>query len=132
MKTRILAFIILISLLPFMLPAANGAATVTLKGRVVDENNQPVEYANAALVNTQTKSIVNGDVCNKQGEFIISKIEKGDYILIVSLLDYQQYETKRVTVNGNSKTIQTKIVLQDQVEQVAEVDHSVALSELPQ
>ena len=122
MKTKLIAFLIMISFFPSILFAANETATVTLKGRVVDENDQPVEYANAALINTQTKTIVKGDVCNKQGEFIINKVEKGDYILTISMLGFQKFETERVVVDGNSKTIERKIVLQEHAEELAGVE----------
>ena len=59
------------------------AISGTVKGKVLDQNNQPVEFATATLVDPETQKIVKGEVSNSKGEFVINKVNKGDYLLII-------------------------------------------------
>ena len=38
--------------------------TATIKGKVTDEKNQPIEFATATLISPATKEVVKGEVCN--------------------------------------------------------------------
>jgi hypothetical protein len=49
-----------------------------VKGRVKDENNQPVEYATAVLKNSITNQFITGVVCNNKGEFEINNVKPGE------------------------------------------------------
>lgn len=42
-----------------------------LKGRLVDDNNQPVVYANIALFSTEDSTLIGGGVSNEAGHFVI-------------------------------------------------------------
>ena len=48
-------------------------------GTVMDaETNQPVEYANVALLDPATEKPIDGAVCDDQGKFIVSKVAPGN------------------------------------------------------
>ena len=83
MKAIILKFCFatLLMLQVGIINAANNFTTI--KGKVTDEKNQPVEFATAALISPKTQEIVKGEVCNEKGEFTIPKIEKGEYLLSI-------------------------------------------------
>ncbi|NCB69151.1 MAG: TonB-dependent receptor [Bacteroidia bacterium] len=93
----------------------------TIKGKVTDEKNQPVEFATAALISPKTQEIVKGEVCNEKGEFIIPKIEKGEYILSVSMVGYERIETEKVLVDGRHEVIEKNIVLRENTETLNEL-----------
>lgn len=72
-----------------------------IMGTVVDStSNAAVEFANVALIDASTNKAVNGNVCDDQGKFTISKIAAGDYILSISFIGYK---TKNIKVQLTDK-----------------------------
>jgi hypothetical protein len=122
MKTKAISLFILISIFLNVVIVNAETSTVTLRGKVVDENDKPVEYATTALINPKTKEIINGDVSNERGEFIFKKIQKGDYILVVSMMGYEKFETDRVVVDGQSGQIVRKIVIKEHTEEISGIE----------
>ncbi|MCL1933470.1 MAG: TonB-dependent receptor [Candidatus Azobacteroides sp.] len=63
--------------------------SITLKGKVIDEKtNEFLEFANVTLLKPDS-SFVNGSQSDNKGEFILSDIAPGDYLLSVSFLGYR-------------------------------------------
>ncbi len=91
-------------------------ASSTLKGRVIDENQQPVECAVVRLINLKTLQIVSCGMCDNQGAFNIDHVEQGNYILSVRRLGFEK--NKFVKVNVNHKTNRT-IALSIQLKELA-------------
>ena len=70
--------------------------TGRISGSVIDsDTNQPVEFANVALINPATGKPVDGSVCDDKGKFVINKVAEGTFNVAVSFIGY---ETQ--TVNG--------------------------------
>jgi hypothetical protein len=61
-------------------------------------------------------------VSNERGEFIFKKIQKGDYILVVSMMGYEKFETDRVVVDGQSGQIVRKIVIKEHTEEISGIE----------
>jgi hypothetical protein len=122
MKTKAKNLLILISILFNVIFVNAETSVTTLKGKVVDENNQPVEYATAVLINPKTKEIIRADVSNVKGEFVINSIQMGDYVLSVSIFGFQKFETDRVMVDGKSCLIEKKIILREDLEEILTID----------
>ena len=40
-------------------------------GRIIDNKNRPVDFANVALLNVRDSSLINGGVTNENGQFVI-------------------------------------------------------------
>ena len=97
------------------------AISGTVKGKVLDQNNQPVEFATATLVDPETQKIVKGEVSNSKGEFVINKVNKGDYLLIVSMVGYKRSEQNRIKIDSKNVLIEKKIVLTEGSEQLQDV-----------
>jgi hypothetical protein len=72
----------------------------TIKGRILDQNHRPVEFATAALINAKTKLPIKGSESNSAGDFVIDKVHDGTYILSVSMVGYKKYETEQFALNG--------------------------------
>ena len=68
----------------------------TISGKVVDEQNTPIEFANVVLLQKADSSFVAGTVTDSLGGFSI-QTKQGEYLLKVSFLSYQ---TKFVDVNS--------------------------------
>jgi len=121
MKSRILIslFLMCISLQGIM--ANTELMDVTIKGKIVDDNNQPVEFATAALVNPKTNEIVRGEVSNEKGEFTITKVGKGNYSLQVSMVGYTKNELSDLKVDGKMKVIEKSFILHESSEMLKDV-----------
>ena len=112
-------FLILIS---GQLLASPVAEMAIIKGKVVNERNEPVEYATAVLLNPATGAVVKGEVCNATGEFNISRIEKGEYVLSVSMVGYKKVDTEKMVVDGKRSVIERTIVLNEHTELLKTVE----------
>lgn len=108
-----LKYFLLIAIGIFISFGTYAAVTGTIKGVVTDVNNQPVEYATAALLYPATHEIVKGQVCNDKGEFTFNKVNAGEYILSISMVGYEKNENEKIVVNNTSNTISKKIVLKE-------------------
>ncbi|HTH55101.1 MAG TPA: TonB-dependent receptor [Cyclobacteriaceae bacterium] len=72
-----------------------------ITGIVLDStNSKGVEFANVALLDPNTKSPINGNVCDDQGKFAITDVPLGKYIVSVSFLGYK---TKAIPVQLTDK-----------------------------
>lgn len=90
------------------------ATTNTIvKGIVIDTNNQPVEFAVAALVSPKTSQIVKGEKCNEKGEFAITQVSPGEYILSVKMVGYEKNETEKIVIDGKSPIIEKTVILKE-------------------
>ena len=57
------------------------------KGRVVDEENNPVSYANVVLLSKADSTVVSGVVTDEDGSFVLPTEEDG--VLMVAMLGYE-------------------------------------------
>ena len=76
-----------------------------LKGMVVDENNQPLPYANVTLLSPADSTMVGGGVTNESGRFVIPN----DHGKVIARITYVGYKTThRLCVRDNVGTIQMR------------------------
>ncbi|TBN01905.1 TonB-dependent receptor [Hyunsoonleella flava] len=75
-----------------------------IQGVIVDEQNEPLEYATAALYDVNDGSLVTGVVSDEKGVFKIDAIKKGTYYLEASFLGYeiQKIDSIKVLKKGQS------------------------------
>ena len=72
-----------------------------IKGKVFDrESKHTIEYANIVLLNSSDSSLVNGTVTDSEGNFKITNISNGNYLLEVRFIGYK---SKRFSININSE-----------------------------
>jgi outer membrane receptor protein involved in Fe transport len=95
--------------------------TAGVSGHVVDSLTQkPVEFATVAILDQSNKPI-NGAVCDGDGKFVIPKVAKGDYFLVVSFVGYAN---KKVPLHVSDKGAETNmggIILSPSVKMLHEV-----------
>jgi len=91
---------------------AEGSGVV--KGRVMDENNQPVEYATAVLKNSKTNKFITGAVCNYKGEYVIEEVEPGEYVLSTKMIGYEKKELQKIVVHKNQNRVIEKNVVMNE------------------
>ncbi len=76
-----------------------------IKGQLVDEQNQPLEYATAAIFTVETNTLVAGVVSDEKGVFSINNIKKGTYYLEVSFLGYEKKRIEPIEVAKRGEVI---------------------------
>lgn len=93
-----------------------------IKGRVTDSNNQPIEFATAALINYKTNKLEKGQVSNNKGEFMITKVNPGEYILAITMTGYAKTETEKISINQKNPVVEKVVVLKESAHQLANVE----------
>ena len=82
-------------------------------GRVINEQGQPVEFANVALLLPADSSFINGGVTNQNGDFVIP-CRSGRMLIRVSFVGYQtHYQPCTVGEVGNIRLRRDAIVLKN-------------------
>jgi hypothetical protein len=89
-------YMILLLLLCFGIGAANAQTTGDLQGKVLDENGEPLPYANVALYKGGT--LVRGTSTDFDGLYNFSNIEAGTYDMEVSYVGLPTKRTEGVII----------------------------------
>lgn len=77
-----------------ILNSAYCSAQSTIKGKCIDEKRVPVQSANVAIIAVaDTNHIVKGIITNNMGDFSCDNIPKGNYILRISMVGYQNLKS---------------------------------------
>lgn len=85
--------------------------TFTISGKVVDEGNNAVPFANAALYTTADSALVTGAVSDEGGRFIIFAAPDA-YYLKVTFLSYEEEIVPNVKVAGENIDLGTITLLE--------------------
>ena len=72
-----------------MVLITNYLSATAIQGKVTDENQQPIEFANVILYSLPDSLLITGTITNKNGEFLLSAngTEKG--FLKISFIGYE-------------------------------------------
>lgn len=113
LRTRILSILLFATMTTF------GQIT----GRIVDvANQQPLEYATAAVYDQQTEELVTGVITNADGFFTIADVKPGTYYLKALFMGYKTKTIRDVQVQSrNTETVLGTIVLSIGGNQLSEV-----------
>ena len=84
----------------FFLPLLSFAQ---IKGQIVDQNNNPLEYATAVLFKQSNGDLVSGTVTDIGGFFIFETVPEGRYNLEASFMGYQTLSLKNVVLTKNTE-----------------------------
>lgn len=121
MKTNFRLIIIVLSILFNCNLAEANTNQATIKGKVIDQKNQPIEFATATLISPKTKEIIKGEICNAKGEFSMNKVNSGEYILSVSMVGYNGLTTEKLIIDGKTPIIEKEIILSESTETLTEL-----------
>lgn len=91
----------------------------SLKGKIIDENQEALSYINIALYQANDSLFISGTISDQKGEFSINNIKQGNYELVVSGIGYQaQHKVLQIPDNkplniGNLTLKQENITLNE-------------------
>ncbi|CDF81280.1 TonB-dependent receptor [Formosa agariphila KMM 3901] len=86
MPTKLLLFILLCPFVSF-------SQDIEVRGKIVDQQNLPIAYANVVLKNSEDSKILHGAVSNDDGHFVIKSVSPATYTLEISFIGFTTYET---------------------------------------
>ncbi len=66
-------------------------AQITITGKVVDVQNQPIEFANVVLLKDENNEIVAGTITDEKGNFVIKTDKDGEFNLQISFVGFENY-----------------------------------------
>ena len=70
-----------------------------LAGTVLDENQQPLDYANVLLLNALDSTFLKGEITNEDGTFVINNINEGKVFLQVTMVGYEPYYSSPINLS---------------------------------
>ena len=99
--------------------AQNKAAVV--KGKVLDNKDQPLPMATVMLLQAKDSVLSTFGMSDDKGAFALQKTSKGEYILQITFLGYQNFQ-KAVSITGMEESIEIgDVKLDEQSELLSEV-----------
>ena len=66
----------------------------SVAGFLKDINNNPIAFANVILLAPESDSPISGTTTNDSGDFQLTNIKKGTYVLKISFLGFEEYSSK--------------------------------------
>ncbi|RZN83878.1 MAG: TonB-dependent receptor [Winogradskyella sp.] len=98
LKPLISAVLLMFSLFAF-------SQEFTLTGKVVDEKQRPISFANITLFSSDSETFIKGTSTDDNGVFELLSISQGNYVLKVSFIGFKTIEktieiTKNITIEA--------------------------------
>ena len=91
-------------------------------GKLTDQNNQAVPFATAALMQAADSTIVKSALTNDKGVFQIMDVPGGKYLMRISVVGYQTYNSESFELSTDSRQKDLgAIVLRSASKQLGEV-----------
>jgi hypothetical protein len=82
------------------------SAQTLLKGRVLDEQQKPLPYANVLLLKAQDSSLVKGAVTDDAGLFALEAIAEGQYLISGSMIGYAPHFSPSIQIKAGQPDYQ--------------------------
>jgi hypothetical protein len=98
--TKVLIF----TLFAFLSLLTQTNAQTLLKGRLLDEHQKPLAYANVLLLHAKDSSLVKGAVSDEAGQFSIEAVAAGQYLLSSRMLGYNTQFSNPVQLSAAQAT----------------------------
>ena len=96
-------------------------AETGVRGRIIDENNDPVAYATISLLSGQDSLLAKAGYSVDDGSFLLTHLVPGIYYLKISFVGYNTYERSAIEIREN-------VVLD--IDQISLVPSSTELGEV--
>jgi len=127
MHTELIYKKILITIL-VLIPAAPLLAQNNLSGRVSDQQEQALSYATVALLNPADSILVYFGVTDDQGNFKITNIKQGSYLMQYSFVGMETfYRELSIPAPGNGE-LGTQVLAPNALEEVTVIEEYVPIT----
>lgn len=92
-----------------------------LKGKLTDNNNQPISYANILLTNVSDSTLTKGSASNENGNFYFNQVPVGNYKLSISYIGFQKKIIENIKVEKDLTANAGTINLENDYQSLSEV-----------
>ncbi len=96
----------------------SAANTLTLTATVTDEYNQPVENAEAVLIQSDTRQVIKATSKSSEGQYVFQGLSSGEYILSISSHDKKQLKTEKVVLKEQNQSLNKNVLMEPETEKV--------------
>ena len=103
-----------VTFIAILLSIAATAQKVTIKGRVTDENQNPIEIANVSIEGTTV-----GTIADLNGNYSLTCDSKDSLVVVYSMMGYQ---TRKRTLNSPAGTLTINVMLPSMEFTIQEVE----------
>jgi outer membrane receptor protein involved in Fe transport len=101
MRTRF-ALVCLVSLSLLISTIGNAGTTGNIRGKITDiQTGEPLSLVNVLIVGSG-----RGSVSDDKGEYFVSGVTAGTFVVRASLLGYQTFEAKKVVIDADETSVQ--------------------------
>ncbi|MEQ9218157.1 MAG: outer membrane beta-barrel protein [Cyclobacteriaceae bacterium] len=100
----------------------------SIRGRIIDEQNAGVPFANVLLLNSVDSSLIRGSITDEHGNYLIPGIAQGDFIIQSSMVGFERYFSERIATANKPEVKLGDIILK---ESSTELDAVVVEGEKP-
>lgn len=122
MKLKLFALTLCILLVHSSLKTYAYDSDLMLKGRILNEQNQPVMFATAVLINSTSQAFIKGEISDDKGEFTIQNLQPGKYYIQVRMLGYRPYQSELIEIKPGSGSHVKTIILDEAIETLSKVE----------
>ena len=110
-------------LLCFLTFTSVANAQITVTGKVVDNTNNPIEFANVVLLNKENNEIIIGTITDENGKFTIATDKKGEFNLQISFVGFKNYtksikstiDIGNIILNSNTELSEVVITVRKKI-----------------
>ena len=102
---------------------ASNKGNSRITGSIIDAtNNETVPFATVALIDLSTGKPIDGSICDEFGKFTITKVEEGNYQIVVSFIGYKNTTLDNIKVSGKNEELNLGMVkISPDIKQLDEV-----------
>ncbi|XOV92532.1 MAG: outer membrane beta-barrel protein [Bacteroidota bacterium] len=88
----------------FLITPGSLVAQYDISGKIIDEREIGVSFANVLLLNAADSSLVKGSITDADGNYSIANVDLGNFIIRSSMVGYEQ-AFSNVSLSSNSVTV---------------------------
>ena len=84
-----------------ILGISNSFAQYSISGKIVDQQKQPLAFANIVIKKIGNQQNIRGTISTDNGEYILENVSEGKYIIEISMLGFETQKINEVEINSN-------------------------------
>lgn len=93
----------------------------TINGRITDQQNVGIPYANVLVLNTSDSLLVKGSVADQDGNYQLTNVSKGSYLIQSFTIGYSKSYSSKIIYNGDKTLTIPDIILAEDTKELEEV-----------
>ena len=96
-------------------------AQYTINGRIADENDSGVPFANVLLLNISDSILVKGAVSDQNGNYQLSNVSSGKYLIQSYMVGFAKSYSSEIYFNAGKTLTIADIILMESTKELEEV-----------